>query len=127
MRRTDGDAAVGRAGGRFRRAAMMMALGLATMSPGVAAGGPPDGPFGGGDAATLAGFSLDLVAGVRTGGYYFYVLRGSYLDEQKEYDKAIAAFNQAIQLDPRNAETFLDRGTRLEGEERAGQGVRRLR
>jgi tetratricopeptide (TPR) repeat protein len=109
MRRADGDVpAVGRAGGSLRRAAVVMALGLAAMAPAgpAAVSGPPDDPFRGGDPAAVAGFYIDLLAGLRTGGYYVYVLYGSYLDEQKEYDQAIAAYDQAIRIDPRNADAF---------------------
>jgi tetratricopeptide (TPR) repeat protein len=51
------------------------------------------------------------------------VNRGNAHADKKEYDRAIAAFTEAIQLDPRNAYAYNSRADTLREAGRAAQGL----
>jgi tetratricopeptide (TPR) repeat protein len=51
-----------------------------------------------------------------------YVSRGDAYDDKEDYDRAIADYNQAIQLDPKDAGAYFSRGLakRLKGDKSGG-------
>ena len=55
-----------------------------------------------------------------------YYNRGNSWLSKKEYDKAIADYNEAIRVDPKFAHAYINRGFCLGGQERLRQGHRRL-
>jgi tetratricopeptide (TPR) repeat protein len=77
---------------------------------------PPDLQIGGCTASIQSGrWSGKALASA-------YVSRGDAYDDKKDYDHAIADYNQAIQLDPKDAGAYFSRGLakRLKGDNSGG-------